>query len=274
MENKVPPICCGQPAEWVVQSISLSYYFCRVCKQEPGVKKEEEKKPSKDVPPEYYFNGFGASGAGGMAHNGGHNFSLRAQNTSGLTCNNCSMHESDYANHKTPCAVFSVNKYIPTPLAPSAHTQLLGYLIGTKVSYGTTRWLCVGNDLAANLSSWKCLGPCGGNLLEVVKVGKSPDYECAFCYYLNPQKQSGLGLSPAKKPGNNNPPDSAPPSKLSSNFLRADTLIQELHKSAGLQVTQADVVRKANKCAELAVIQLHFNETVNAVLKSNKVIKK
>jgi hypothetical protein len=28
------PFCCGKEAEWVVQSKSLSYWFCRQCKNE------------------------------------------------------------------------------------------------------------------------------------------------------------------------------------------------------------------------------------------------
>lgn len=31
----VNPNCCGQPSQWTVQSISLAYWFCKVCKQEP-----------------------------------------------------------------------------------------------------------------------------------------------------------------------------------------------------------------------------------------------
>ncbi len=30
------PECCGQPARLVVQSISLEYWFCDSCKQEPA----------------------------------------------------------------------------------------------------------------------------------------------------------------------------------------------------------------------------------------------
>lgn len=32
----VKPICCGQEAQWTVQSISLAYWFCKVCKKEPS----------------------------------------------------------------------------------------------------------------------------------------------------------------------------------------------------------------------------------------------
>lgn len=30
----ITPICCGQDAEWIVQSLNLAYFFCRECRKE------------------------------------------------------------------------------------------------------------------------------------------------------------------------------------------------------------------------------------------------
>lgn len=51
------PICCGRDAEWIVQSISLSYWFCRECRNEVSAKKDDAPEAPLVIDDPVYLSG-------------------------------------------------------------------------------------------------------------------------------------------------------------------------------------------------------------------------
>lgn len=47
-EPSFKPICCGQQSKWVVQTPSLHYFYCEVCKKEVSEKSADDGHPPQN----------------------------------------------------------------------------------------------------------------------------------------------------------------------------------------------------------------------------------
>jgi hypothetical protein len=62
----VTPICCGQPARYVVQGMTLQYWFCDTCRKEPAATVTHptlEVVSEETTPSTYSFQTLSGSGS-------------------------------------------------------------------------------------------------------------------------------------------------------------------------------------------------------------------